>query len=93
VRAIAEGDGNPDKAPPFVFAFVESTQPHEVRIRQMQPRVGGMMNMLWEHARVQVNALIDLYAECMDEFGERPWRYARAIEPLSDEDCPALLYR
>lgn len=93
VRAIAEGDGNPQKAPPFVFAFVESTPPHEVRIRQMAPKVGGMVNMLWEHARVQVDALIELYAECMDEFGERPWRYARTIEPLSDEDCPALLYR
>lgn len=93
VRAIAEGDGNPQTAPPFVFAFVESTPPYEVRIRQMAPKVGGMVNMLWEHARVQVDALIELYAECVDEFGERPWRYARAIQPLSDEDCPALLYR
>jgi hypothetical protein len=79
--------------PPFVLAFVESEEPHEVRIRELKPMTGGQINLFWERARIEVRGMIQVYAECMAHFGvEKPWRYAREIDPLEDEELPALAY-
>ena len=93
VRSIMSG-GNPQTGPRFLFAFVESEPPHEVRLREMRPKEFGEVNMLWLRARNEVNRCIDLYREYLKEFGagEKPWRYACQIEALQDFEIPALGY-
>lgn len=79
--------------PPFVLAFVESEEPHEVRIRELRPMDGGSVSMLWERARFEVHDLIRCYADCVKRFGlEKSWRYAQEVEPLYDEDIPQLAF-
>lgn len=92
VRSIAEGLENPQKAPPFIFAFVESDDPHETRIREFRPTEAGEVNMLWERARVEVTSMIQEYARLYKEFGERPWRYAQRLDPLVSEEFPQVLF-
>ena len=92
----AKGEGptaRASAAPPFVLIFVESEEPHEVRIRELRPMSGGRINMFWERARIEVRNLIRTYAECMAHFGpDKPWRYAQEVNPLEDEDLPALAW-
>lgn len=95
VHALHAGDksiSGPQKAPEFVLAFVESDAPHEVRIRSLRPRVAGEVNLLWEHARREVRGLIRLYADFMNRYGDKPWRSARDIDPLQNEEFPQLMY-
>jgi hypothetical protein len=75
------------------MAFVESDQPHEVRIRQLMPKVGGEVNMYWEHARIEVRDLIRKYANCLVRFGGSPWRDQQEIQALTDEDVHQFAYR
>ena len=93
VRSIAEG-GNPQTGPRFLFAFVESEPPHEVRLREMQPKEFGEVNLLWERARIEVNHCIEVYRSNAEQFGTGgcPWRYAQQIEALTEEEFPALAY-
>lgn len=94
LRAMQNGgNGRPKEALPFVFAFVESDEPFEVRIKVLRPSIGGYQpNLYWERARVEVNALIATYAEYHERFGERPWRDPRTADPLLDEELTALAY-
>lgn len=95
-RAIQAGGDPPRaaKAPRFIFAFVESIPPHETRLREMSPKVLGEVNMLWERARIEVESAMDTYRDCLEEFGadEKPWRWAQKINPLDNEEFPALMY-
>ncbi|HXI85327.1 MAG TPA: PD-(D/E)XK nuclease-like domain-containing protein [Verrucomicrobiae bacterium] len=94
VRAISSGDttaAGPQKAPEFIMAFVESEEPHEVRIRSFRPKVAGEINLFWQRARIEVHELIRLYADCLDRFGDKPWRDPRDVDPLEDHELPALL--
>ncbi len=79
-------------SPEFVFAFVESEPPFEVRIKKLRPRGPAVDNLYWSSARIQAQGLIGLYADCMKRFGERPWREPREIEVLEDEHIRQLAY-
>jgi hypothetical protein len=92
IRSIAEGYGSPAKAPPFILPFIESEEPHEVRIRSITAKCGGEVNMLWERARIEVTELIRTYADCMERFGDKPWRDPRGVDPLEDMEFPGLAY-
>lgn len=91
IRRIALGENHNDSE--FVLAFVESDPPHEVRLRSLLPKVGGNVNLLWERARINVRELLSSYEENVRHFGaEKPWRYARDVEPLADEEVPQVAY-
>lgn len=75
-----------------VIAFVESEAPHETRLRVLRPKTLGNVNLYFETARIEVRRLIRLYAACWEEFGEKPWRVARSIDPLGDDELPGLAY-
>jgi hypothetical protein len=94
VRSIARGDDPPNaqKAPRFIFAFVESSPPHETRIREMKPLTFGEVSLLWARARLEVETAFDSYAEHVRHFGEKQWRYAQEVEPLNDEEFPAVVF-
>lgn len=77
---------------PFVFGFVESDQPHEVRIKTLNPSNGIGSNVYWEVAGANVRKLIRLYAKCWQEFGDKPWRTQQDAADLTDEEIPQLAY-
>lgn len=75
-----------------VIPFVESDAPNEVRIRRLQPKSAFQPNAYWTRALLEVRGLIRTYAECVAQFGERPWKYAQEISSLVDEEMPQLAY-
>lgn len=77
---------------PHVIAFVESDEPHEVRLRMLKPTNHGEVSILWEQARCECQELIRLYAGCLARFGDKPWKGEQAICPLLDEDVKGLAY-
>lgn len=77
----------------FIFAFVESEPPHEVRLRSLTPRSDlGVVNLYWEQSRIQVRELIALYAKCKERFGNAPWRDEQAVARLEDQEIQGLSY-
>jgi hypothetical protein len=95
VRSLQPGAEKPGLAacaPPFVLAFVESEEPHEVRLRVLRAKTFGEVNIYWERARIEVHGLIQTYADCQARFGERPWREPRELDPLEDQEMPQLAY-
>jgi hypothetical protein len=83
IRFIAEG-----KRAKFVMGFVESEEPHEVRIKRLKD--DG--HLYWNKARIDQKALIELYARCWEQFGDKPWRTSREIEVLEDEDVKQVIW-
>lgn len=77
---------------PFVNAFVESEQPHEVRIKRYVNKSGGFESVLWSQARAEVTRLIRLYAECSAKFGDKPWRTDASVDETRDEDFKGLAW-
>ena len=75
----------------FIFAFFESTEPYEVRLREIVP-VMGEVSMYWEWARNEVNALIRQYSECLERWGENPWRGQAEVNALVDEEIKQLAW-
>ncbi len=75
-----------------ILPFVESWEPHEVRIRAIRPKTAGQPNLYWQIALSEVRQMIRLYADCLDRFGDRPWRSEREIDPLVDEEIPQVAY-
>ena len=83
------GDGDTT----FVMAFVESEEPHEVRICSLRPKTGPQPNLFWTRAMIEVRGFLHQYKECMEHFGpDKPWRYAQTVQLLADEDIKQLAY-
>lgn len=82
---------NGDKRPRYLIAFVESDEPHEVRLKELRPTRGEPC-LYWVKAEIEVKRLIEEYARCMKRFGDKPWRDEREIEILLDEDIPQTAF-
>jgi hypothetical protein len=83
IREIA-GEGTTQ----FINPFVESEEPHEVRIRRHMQN-----SLLWDTGRSEVIRLIRLYANLMERFGpDKPWRTDADVEDLMDEEIRSLPY-
>ena len=76
-----------DHKPRYLMAFVESDEPHEVRLKELRPTRGEPC-LYWVKAEMEVKRLIRTYAECVKQFGDEPWRSDREIEILEDDDIP-----
>lgn len=72
---------------PFVFVFVESEEPYEVRIKSLSEG-----NTYWEMAKHSTHSLIRFYADLRDQYGTAPWRSAQRVEPLTDLDMRQLAF-
>jgi hypothetical protein len=90
VRRLATGEKQGEVE--SVIAFVESDQPHEVRLKRLLPKHGGSLNLFWEVARQEIKSFIRLYADCLDKYGDSPWWEPRSIEVLADEDIRQIAY-
>lgn len=83
---LRELNGLPDTQ--FVFAFVESEEPHETRIKVL-----NLKDSLYaEQAQREVRSCIEIYAEHLKRFGEKPWRSAQEVTPLMDEEMRGLYF-
>jgi hypothetical protein len=76
-----------DHKPRYLMAFVESDEPYEVRLKELRPTRGEPC-LYWIKAEMEVKRLIHTYAECVQRFGDKPWRAEREIEILLDDDIP-----
>jgi hypothetical protein len=76
-----------DHKPRYLMAFVESDEPHEVRLKELRPTRGEPC-LYWVKAEMEVKRLVQTYAECLKRFGDKPWRSYREIEILEDDDIP-----
>lgn len=94
IRGLQEGSGRKmaQQAPPFILAFVERDEPHEVRIKSLQPKSAGVPNMYWEIARTEVGGMIHTYAKHLEKYGDAPWRQSQEIDLFTDENIPQLAY-
>lgn len=80
--------------PGFVFAFVESDEPHETRIKELTPRSRfGLDNTYWQSAGLECRRLIEKYADCQERYGTKPWREKQDVEGLVDEDMQQIIWR
>lgn len=77
----------------FLFAFVESEAPFEVRLRVARPKTGGQPNLYWQSVLMEIRSLVRVYKQYSDHFGtDQPWKYARELDPLADEDIPQIAW-
>lgn len=90
VRSLAEK--KPLRRSVFVFAFVESEEPYEVRIKELRPGSDNIANVYWDRGRIESRALIDTYAAYWKKYGEKPWRDEQEIVALIDDDIRQLAY-
>jgi PDDEXK-like uncharacterized protein DUF3799 len=76
----------------YIMPFVESQPPHEVRIRELRPSSNGVANVYWQKSAIEVRHFCSVWATCMGEFGEKPWRRDVEVEPLLDEEMRGMVY-
>jgi hypothetical protein len=84
--------GWPEWKGDFIFAFIESEPPHEVRLRSVRSRSGGEPSLYWQRSLLHIRSMIRLYADCVERFGDKPWRTDCKVDPLWDEDIPQLAW-
>lgn len=82
----------PDVKPRYIMAFVESNEPHEVRIKELRSTMHGVANVYWQRAAIEVRHFCEVWAKCMNEFGEKPWRHDREIEALDDMEMKGMAF-
>ena len=76
---------------PFIIAFVESDEPHEIRLKRLEP--GKPTNLYWELGRNETRHFIRTFAEYWKRFGVKPWRDMQEISPLVDKEIPQLAWK
>lgn len=70
----------------FIFAFVESEPPHEVRLREMKPTQYGASALWWQKSQIETRHFCHIWSDYFNEFGEQPWRRQQGIEDVLDEE-------
>ncbi len=91
LRQLQPGANRKDP-PDFLIAFVESEEPHEVRLKVLRPTTAGEPSLYWMQARTHVQRMIRLYAACIERYGNKPWRSEQKVDPLMDEDLKQLAW-
>ena len=76
----------------WLYAFVESDAPYEVRLRSMGPSGVRGLNKYWVSTGDEVRAALKRFAEYEREFGDLPWAYHQAIEPVRDSELAWVKY-
>jgi len=90
VRCLALGEKTCDFD--TVFAFIESSSPHEVRLKAFRPTFGGQAMPYWQQARIEVKWRIRQYADYLQKYGSEPWLDPQLIEPITDEDIKQFAF-
>jgi len=73
----------------WLYAFVESDAPYEVRLRSMGP--DG--SKYWDATGAEIQGALRRFAEYQREFGNKPWAYHQQVRPVTDTEMKAVIYR
>lgn len=77
----------------WIYAFVESDAPYEVRLRSMGMSGERGLNKYWSATETGIREDIRRFADYQREFGAEPWAYHQAIEPVRDSEMGRVIYR
>lgn len=83
-----------NEAHSFGLVFLESCQPHHTKVIQLKERdaPGADMNIYWIAAQQRIEAMTQLYADCLKKYGDKPWREPAEIHVLNDQDITQLAF-
>ena len=73
----------------WLYAFVESDAPYEVRLRSMGP--DG--SRYWNATGAEIQGAMRRFAEYEGEFGVEPWAYHQQVRPVTDSEMGRVIYR
>jgi len=83
-----------EDSPGFGFVFVESDEPFDMRITQLvrSEAPGAGANVYWSAAEMKMTDLTQIYVECVEKYGNDPWREPCRPRVLADTDMPQLMF-
>lgn len=76
----------------WLYAFVESDAPYEVRLRSMGMSGARGLNKYWDATGTEIRGAICGFADYQSEFGTAPWAYHQAIEPVRDSELSRVAW-
>jgi hypothetical protein len=78
----------------FGFVFIESADPFDLRVIELRrsEAAGAGENVYWSAAAMKMADLTLLYAECIERYGEQPWREPCKPHVMADADVPQLMF-
>lgn len=78
----------------FVLIFIESAPPFDLRVVLMKEAeaAGADLNVYWSSAHMRIHDMKRAYAECLDKYGDGPWRDHPPPHQLEDADLPMLMF-
>ena len=78
----------------FVLIFIESAPPFDLRMVLMKEAEarGADLNVYWSSAQMRIYDMKELYAECLQKYGDGPWRERPPPHQLEDTDLPMLMF-
>lgn len=78
----------------FVLVFIESSEPFDLRmilLKEAEAK-GADLNVYWSSAHMRISDAKQLYAECLEKYGEREWRDPAVPHQLEDVNLPMLMF-
>ncbi|OWK42170.1 PD-(D/E)XK nuclease-like domain-containing protein [Fimbriiglobus ruber] len=78
----------------FVLIFIESSAPFHLRMELLKEAeaAGADLNVYWSSAHMRIHDMKKLYAECLEKYGDKPWRDPALPHQLEDTDLPMLMF-
>ena len=78
----------------FVLIFIESSEPFDLRIVLLKEAEakGADLNVYWSVPYMRIIDAKQLYAECLEKYGDGPWRDHAMPHQLEDTDLPMLMF-
>jgi hypothetical protein len=77
----------------WLYAFVESDAPYEVRLRSMGISGDRGINKYWDATGAEIRGALKKFAEYEADFGPgEPWAYHQAIEPVRDSELSRVVW-
>jgi hypothetical protein len=78
----------------FVLIFIESVAPFDLRLILLKEAeaLGADLNVYWSSAHMRISDAKLLYAECLEKYGDGPWRDHEPPHILEDTDLPMLMF-
>lgn len=76
----------------WLYAFVESDAPYEVRLRSMGITGVRGINKYWDATGREIRDGIRKFADYQLGFGTDPWAYHQTIEPVRDSELSRVVW-
>lgn len=78
----------------FVLVFIESSAPFDLRMVLLKAAEakGADLNVYWSSAHMKISDAKQLYAECLEKYGNGEWRDPAIPHQLEDTNLPMLMF-